>query len=92
MEDRGIPLKSFLETLKKNENYSTQRREIARGFQQAVREMHTQNIVHRDLNPNNILIKTNPLEVSLIDFEYQQKMKDSVKTDKGGTIQKGKWN
>ncbi|MEC8882750.1 MAG: ankyrin repeat domain-containing protein, partial [Pseudomonadota bacterium] len=71
VEDRGMPLKIFLETHKKNENYSTQRREIARGFQQAVREMHTQNIVHRDLNPNNILVKvTNDgIKVSIMDFE-----------------------
>ncbi len=62
----GISLSSFLQS--KPELKTTQILHIAIQISEAIQYIHSKNIIHKDINPNNILINPSNLSIKLIDF------------------------
>ena len=47
--------------------------------------MHRLGFVHRDLKPDNIMIRLNPMDVRIIDFERMRAFEDESKAMALGT-------
>jgi PAS domain containing serine/threonine kinase len=78
MAKHGISLKTFVENKRLNEEFA---REIFRQLVCAVSYLHSNNIVHRDINDENIVIDEE-LRIKLIDFgsaAYMQEGKTFAK-------------
>jgi len=72
MEDfGGISLKSALNTKKINLKSKVNIAKIVAGI---LGEVHNQGIIHKDINPNNILINPETGVIKLIDFELSTKL------------------
>jgi histidine kinase len=67
----GVTLKEFI----KNKRVSVKEfLEISLRLVEAVGKIHDKKLVHKDLNPNNIIIQPGTGEVSLIDFEISSEI------------------
>lgn len=60
----GLTLKAFLDTSPSRQ----ERRKVADELIDALRYVHSKQVVHRDLKPANILVTANGLNVKIIDF------------------------
>ena len=81
VEDKGMTYKEYVQKHEKDLDFNSQKIQIARSFQEAVREMHKAKIVHRDLKPENLLVKVTDggIKVSINDLTVWRKKGKKIK-------------
>lgn len=68
----GVPLKDFIETNGMDLNLFF---ELSPKITQILDEIHSQNVIHKDINPTNILLNPTTGQVKIIDFEISTSLR-----------------